>query len=47
MYRHRVIRAEMEAGQTRFRLEGGEALPVRIYDRDYTLTVEGLAIPRP
>ena len=47
LYRGRVIRIEMESGRTAFRLEEGEPLQLMIYDSEYTLTADGLSVPRP
>ncbi|MBO4377898.1 MAG: family 65 glycosyl hydrolase, partial [Clostridia bacterium] len=46
LYRGRVIRIEMEKGITAFRLEEGEPLKLSIYDSEYTLTADGLSVPR-
>ena len=40
MYRGRVISVRMDREGTAFRLEQGEALPVRIYGEEHTLTAE-------
>ena len=37
----------MESGRTAFRLEEGEPLQLMIYDSEYTLTADGLSVPRP
>lgn len=47
LYRGRVIRIQMESGRTAFRLEEGEPLKLMIYDNEYTLTADGLSVPRP
>ena len=46
LYRGRVIRIEMEKGITAFRLEEGEPLKLSIYNSEYTLTADGLSVPR-
>ena len=43
-YRGSLIRVRMERGQTRFRLESGEPVPLQIYDEVCTLGKEDLLI---
>ena len=46
LYRGRVICVRMEQDRTSFRLEGGQPLPVLVYDRPYTLETDEISVSR-